>query len=146
MQGTPPRDRIFFNFMQFLGNVNKIISWCPPPPEGWRPLLGEILDPPLVCSPLFDTYCYLSQTASSSQFVLPNQPSLFFFSLDLPLHNLFGKLLDRKSAKKDTETIQTNKPRETKAENNLKKMFFNRFRKLTETKVTRTDISVRMEK
>ena len=34
-QGTsvlPPGSRIFFNFMQFLENVNKIVSWRPPPP------------------------------------------------------------------------------------------------------------------
>ena len=35
----PPGDWIFFNFMQFLGNFNKIISGCPPwglapPPKG----------------------------------------------------------------------------------------------------------------
>ena len=31
-QGTPPPgDRIFFNFMQFSGNFNKIVSWRPPP-------------------------------------------------------------------------------------------------------------------
>ena len=48
VQGTPPPPpggRIFFNFMQFSGNFNKIISWRPP--GSWRPLLGEILDPPL---------------------------------------------------------------------------------------------------
>ena len=38
----PPPDRIFFNFMQFLGNFNIIVSWYPP--EGLLPLLGEILD------------------------------------------------------------------------------------------------------
>ena len=42
----PPGDRIFFNFMQFSGNFNKIVFWRPP----WKlaPLLGEILDPPLL--------------------------------------------------------------------------------------------------
>ena len=32
--------------MQFLGKFGKIIGW--PPPGSWRPLLGEILDPPLI--------------------------------------------------------------------------------------------------
>ena len=35
-----------FNFMQFLGNFGKIVFWRPPP-ESWRTLLWEILDPPL---------------------------------------------------------------------------------------------------
>ena len=34
-----------FNFMQFLGKFGKIVCWRPL--EGWRPQLGEILDPPL---------------------------------------------------------------------------------------------------
>ena len=33
--------------MQFLGKFGKIVCWHPPPLESWRPLLGEILDPPL---------------------------------------------------------------------------------------------------
>ena len=33
--------------MQFLGNFGKIVCWRPPP-GSWRPLLGEILDPPLI--------------------------------------------------------------------------------------------------
>ena len=38
-----------FNFMQFLWNFGKTVCWRPPPPpEGWRPHLGEILDPPLL--------------------------------------------------------------------------------------------------
>ena len=41
----PPRGPNSFNFMQFLGKFGKIVCWCPP--ESWRPLLGEILDPPL---------------------------------------------------------------------------------------------------
>ena len=32
--------------MQFLGKFGKIVCWRPP--ESWCPLLGEILDPPLV--------------------------------------------------------------------------------------------------
>ena len=35
-----------FNFMQFLGNLGKTVCWRPSS-EGWRPHLGEILDPPL---------------------------------------------------------------------------------------------------
>ena len=34
-----------FNFMQFLGKFRKIVCWRPW--EGWRPHLGEILDPSL---------------------------------------------------------------------------------------------------
>ena len=41
----PPGHPNSFNFMQFLGNFGKIICWRPP--GSWRPLLGEILDPPL---------------------------------------------------------------------------------------------------
>ena len=40
---TSPRGPNSFNFMQFLGNFGKIVCWRPPP-EGWRPHLGEILD------------------------------------------------------------------------------------------------------
>ena len=36
-----------FNFMQFLDKFCKIVCWRPP--GSWRPLLGEILDPPLTC-------------------------------------------------------------------------------------------------
>ena len=42
-----PRDPNSFNFMHFLGKFGKIVRWHPP--ESWRPLLGEILDPPLDC-------------------------------------------------------------------------------------------------
>ena len=45
-----------FNFMQFLGNFDKIVCW--PPPGSWRPLLGEILDPPLQCSVQSDFMCF----------------------------------------------------------------------------------------
>ena len=41
----PPGGPNSFNFMQFLGKFAKIVCWRPP--ESWRPLLGEILDPPL---------------------------------------------------------------------------------------------------
>ena len=36
-----------FNFLQFWGKFGKIVCWRPPP-GSWRPLLEEILDPPLV--------------------------------------------------------------------------------------------------
>ena len=42
---APPGVQNSFNFMQFLGKFSKIVCWCPP--GSWRPLLGEILDPPL---------------------------------------------------------------------------------------------------
>ena len=41
----PPGGPNSFNFMQFLGKYGKIVCWRPP--GSWRPLLGEILDPPL---------------------------------------------------------------------------------------------------
>ena len=46
----PPGGPNSFNFMQFLGKCGKIV--CSIPPEGWRPNLGEILDPPLYTPPL----------------------------------------------------------------------------------------------
>ena len=42
----PPTVQNFLDFMQFFGKFDKIICWRPPP-EGWRPLLQGILDPPL---------------------------------------------------------------------------------------------------
>ena len=42
----PPTDQNFLNFMQFFGKSDKFVCWCPLL-EGWRPLLREILDPPL---------------------------------------------------------------------------------------------------
>ena len=45
----PPGGPNSFNFMQFLGKFGKIVCWRPPPRGSWRPLLGEILDPPLAC-------------------------------------------------------------------------------------------------
>ena len=44
MLDAPPRPNSF-NFMQFLGRFGKIVCWRPR--EGWRPHVGEILDPPL---------------------------------------------------------------------------------------------------
>ena len=50
-QGTrlppPPGGHNFFIFMQFSAKIDKFIGWHRPPPGSWRPLLGEILDPPL---------------------------------------------------------------------------------------------------
>ena len=43
---TPPGGPNSFNFMRFLWIFGKIVCWRPPP-ESWRPLLGEILDRPL---------------------------------------------------------------------------------------------------
>ena len=42
----PPGGQNVFIFMQFSAKIDKIIGWRPP--GSWRPLLGEILDPPLV--------------------------------------------------------------------------------------------------
>ena len=42
----PPGGPNSFNFMQFLGKYGKVVCWCPP--GSWCPLLGEILDPPLI--------------------------------------------------------------------------------------------------
>ena len=48
LEGRAPSGRPnYFNFMQFLGKFGKIICWRPSPGI-WRPLLGEILDPPLL--------------------------------------------------------------------------------------------------
>ena len=55
-----------FNFMQFLGKFGKIVCWLPP--GSWRPLLREILDPPLMpysfccCVEFCDNiYCIVSK-------------------------------------------------------------------------------------
>ena len=45
LDARPPGSPNSFNFMQFLGKFGKIVCWRPL--ESWRPLLGEILDPPL---------------------------------------------------------------------------------------------------
>ena len=46
---APPRHPNSFNFMQFLGELGKIVCSRPPPPPPWRvhAPLGEILDPSL---------------------------------------------------------------------------------------------------
>ena len=42
-----PRSK-FFQFHAVLGKFGEIVCWQPSPhPEGWRPYLGEMLDPPL---------------------------------------------------------------------------------------------------
>ena len=41
-----PRGPNSFNFTQFLLKFGQIVCWRPG--EGWRPHLGEMLDPPLV--------------------------------------------------------------------------------------------------
>ena len=43
---APPPGPNSFNFMQFWGKFGKIVCWRPL--GSWRPLLGEILGPPLV--------------------------------------------------------------------------------------------------
>ena len=48
LDARPPGGPNSFNFMQFLGKFGKIVCWHPQ--GSWRPLLGEILDPPLQCT------------------------------------------------------------------------------------------------
>ena len=43
-----PVDPIFFQFHAVFGKIWQNHMLAPPPPEGWRPHLGEILDPPLL--------------------------------------------------------------------------------------------------
>ena len=43
-RGTRPWGQILSISVQFLGKFAKIVCWRPL--EGWRPHLGEILDPP----------------------------------------------------------------------------------------------------
>ena len=43
---APPGVQILSIFMQFFGKFGNFVCWRPPP-GSWRPLLGEILDPPL---------------------------------------------------------------------------------------------------
>ena len=42
----PPTDQNFFNFIGFSENIIKILGRHPP--RDWRPLLGEVLAPPLL--------------------------------------------------------------------------------------------------
>ena len=69
----PPGGPNSFNFMQFLGKFGNIVCWRPPPPESWRPLLGEILDPPLktVHKGLRGPFICLSKTRSCAVLVIP---------------------------------------------------------------------------
>ena len=50
MRAPPPRFENSFNFMQFLEILAKSYVGAPLP-GSWRPLLGEILDPPLQKDP-----------------------------------------------------------------------------------------------
>ena len=64
-QGTrPPPGPNSFNFMQLLGILAK--SYVGAPLGSWRPLLGEILDPPL----------YRISNSGQSQNIRERQPSL----------------------------------------------------------------------
>ena len=49
---SPPQGSKFINCKQFWGKFDKIICWRPPP-QGWRPHLGKILDPPLNCAQFY---------------------------------------------------------------------------------------------
>ena len=60
--------------MQFLGKFGKIVCWRPPL-GSWRPLLGEILDPPLkglpcwlVRSLILVSLCYFGLLNNSTTF------------------------------------------------------------------------------
>ena len=44
---APPRGSKFFQFHAVFGKIWRNRMLAPPPLESWRPLLGEILDPPL---------------------------------------------------------------------------------------------------
>ena len=46
-RAPPPLAQNVFNFMQFCEKFCKILCWCPPPLQDWRPHLRRILDPPL---------------------------------------------------------------------------------------------------
>ena len=66
-----------FNFMQFLGKFGKIVCWRPHL-EDWRPLLGEILDPPLM-SMLYTENC-LKAKLSVTERSLAKGPFTFAIS------------------------------------------------------------------
>ena len=70
---STPTAQNFLNFMQFFAKFGKIICWRPP--EGWSPLLREILDQPLV----------LHKPSGSSDAVAPPGSKFFHF------HVVFGK-------------------------------------------------------
>ena len=46
----PPKGSKFFQFHAVFGEIwqNRMLAPPPPSPGSWRPLLGEILDPPLL--------------------------------------------------------------------------------------------------
>ena len=68
-EGRPPGSK-FFQFHTVFG---KIV--CCPPPGSWRPLLGEILDPPLICTTTSGNVSFLrSGVSRCSDF---NQPHIF---------------------------------------------------------------------
>ena len=50
-QGCAPRRSNSFDFMQFSGKFGKIVCWRPPPQK--VPNIGEILDPPLLTTIVF---------------------------------------------------------------------------------------------
>ena len=60
-RAPPPGGPNSFNFMQFLGNFGKIVCWRPPL-GSWRPLLGEILDPPLITFDIMQYFCHSIRT------------------------------------------------------------------------------------
>ena len=60
LKGCPnhaPTGQNFLDSMQFLGNFDKIVCWCPLPRRCRCPILQGILDPPLIPS-LFHIYTY----------------------------------------------------------------------------------------
>ena len=62
-KGHAPRGPNSFDFMQFLGKFRKIVCWGPL--GSWRPLLGKILDPPLL------DYTYGLTTSNWSKLTTP---------------------------------------------------------------------------
>ena len=56
---APPPGSNSFNFMQFLRKFGIIVCWRPP--EKFAPLLGEILDPPLLA---FELSVFFSRSRS----------------------------------------------------------------------------------
>ena len=63
---TPPGGPNSFNFMQFGENLAKLYVGAPP--GSWHPLLGEILDPPLLLHVVFIV-------SGNPEFLLGEQPS-----------------------------------------------------------------------
>ena len=67
----PLTDQIFLNFMQFLGKIWQICMLAPLL-EGWRPLLREILDPPLIC--VLSHVNYSNGSRGNKEVMFPGQP------------------------------------------------------------------------